>query len=103
MPRRSCAREAVMEYEALIGGGAGAGAVWIILRVIGRWAARHRWKTVTSTESVEAIAAERAALKIRVHELELRTAAAEAVAKQYRAHIDRHLGVDDGKERIHGE
>jgi hypothetical protein len=64
-----------------------------------------RWHTVTSTESVEHMAAERDAAirakeeserraELRIHDLELRLAAAEAVAISCRAHLDRTLGIE---------
>ena len=100
-----------MEYEPIITGGAGAGVVWLILRVIGRWAARNRWKTITSTEPVELIAKERDHRRTQLeaarrdaasarHEADLRVAKAEseaaaerAVARTCRAHMDKMHGV----------
>jgi NAD-specific glutamate dehydrogenase len=90
-----------MEIETLATGGAGAGIVGTIIWLIGRWAARNRWTTTTVTEPVELIAKEREELRIKVHELELRTAAAEAVAKHCRSHMDRKLGVTDENDANH--
>jgi len=79
-----------MELEPLATGGAGALLVYTLLRIIGRWAARHRWRTTTSTEPVEEIARQRDMYKAQAeHEITKRVAA-EAVASQCRAHMDAH-------------
>jgi hypothetical protein len=92
-----------MELETIATGSGAAALVWLLLRVMGRWAARHRWTVCVQSEAMEAIAKEREELRIKTHELELQRSAALAEARVYRAQIDRHLGIGDHHEKTSAE
>lgn len=69
-------------------------AGWLAFRV-GRFVTRQRWTHIVVAEDTERIATERDALRIRVHELELRTSAAEAKATSCREHASRAIEERD--------
>lgn len=102
-----------MEYDSLVTGGAGAAtvtAIWVLVRIFGRWAARNRWKTVTCTEPVELLAkrledaetrlaaTERNAER-RIHAAEAEAHTQAAIARSCRAHLDKTLGVKQEQEQ----
>jgi len=75
----------VMEFEAIATGGGSAALVWLLLKVLGRWATKHRWTVTIQSLAMDAMAK-------KLEEERQRRTEAEAVARVCRAHMDRHLG-----------
>ena len=87
-----------MDYDTIVSGGLGAtvvATVWAVAARVGRWATRQRWTHTIQTTDTALIAAERDELAARVHELELRTSAAEAKAAHCREHAARAIEERD--------
>ena len=87
-----------VDYDTALSGGLGAtivAVVWAIAARIGRWATRQRWTHTIETTDTALIAKERDELRVKVHEHELRTSAAEAKAAHCRDHAAKAIEERD--------